>query len=66
AERLRGAHQKNPRNARNLPYPRITDRAARQSRAQRHASDSITTLRWTIAMDIAAALLDGMPPHLRI
>ncbi len=66
AKRLRVAHQKIPRNARNLPYPRITDRAARPSRALRRVSDSIAARRWTIATKIAAAPLDGMPPHLQI
>ncbi|PPT77029.1 hypothetical protein XthCFBP4691_19465 [Xanthomonas theicola] len=66
AEHLRGAHQKNRHDARNLPYPKMTARAVRLSRAQRHVADSIATLRWMIAIEIGATLLDGMHPYLRI
>ncbi|MFC6841786.1 hypothetical protein [Xanthomonas theicola] len=44
AERLRGVHRKNRHDASNLPYPRMTVHAARSSRTQRHAADSIATL----------------------
>ncbi|PPU67759.1 hypothetical protein XcuCFBP2542_19160, partial [Xanthomonas cucurbitae] len=58
--------KKNRHNARNLPYPKITARAGRPMRAQRHVVDSIATLRWTIAVEIAVTLLGTMSPHLRI
>ncbi|QNH24758.1 hypothetical protein [Xanthomonas theicola] len=53
------AYKKKKRhNARNLPYPRISCRAAGPQRAQRHVADSIATLRWMIAIQISAKLLD--------
>lgn len=44
SERLAGRGQKSAIHARNLPYPKISCRAAPQ-RAQRHVSNSIATLR---------------------
>lgn len=61
-----GRIKKNRPNAGNLPCPRMTARAGRPMRAQRHVVDSIATLRWTIAVEIAVRLLRKMSPHLRI
>ncbi len=53
AQRLiQGGSKKTPRSAIHLPYPRITCHAGPQ-RAQCHVADSITTLRWSIAVYIA-------------
>jgi SRSO17 transposase len=51
-----GAGKKTLRDAKNLPYPRITSLGAAQ-RTQRHVPSSITTLR----LLIAAALLKMLP-----
>ena len=56
AERLRHKDtKKTPYSARNLPYPKVTSRGAVR-RAQRHVPNSISTLRWTIALTLANSL----------
>tara|TARA_R110001599_G_scaffold60939_1_gene169234 strand:- start:20867 stop:21796 length:930 start_codon:yes stop_codon:yes gene_type:complete len=55
AERLRCRHQKKSHCSRHLSYPKTTGRGALQ-RAQRHVSDSITTLRWYLHQGVMTIL----------
>lgn len=55
AERLRRQHQKKSHCSRHLPYPKTTGREVVQC-AQRHVSDSITTLHWYLHQGIMTIL----------